>query len=441
MMNRIMLIGNGFDLAHGLATSYMDFIRGYYAIQKLGLLEGEYELNDGLCSVKISGPENRKTMRHFRWFLSNGMFQLTRNLGEITPPEQFDRFFNNNLSYESKFFEAINKAVESKNWVDIESEYYAWLKKIFRQDSCGYSTPEQLNKDLDLIKIYLTTHLSLVQKENIKPALVKDCIRETIYEPFNVRDISVGAQGLFEEFLAARLKYLSTEDNREIDSFLYRFGQSFLHNRSDIESYKGSVRDSSAPDSLDIAKHLKKVNDNKGEVPSCFLLPEQILLLNFNYTKMADLYIPEGSDFEVNHIHGELENNKDHIIFGYGDELDEDYKRISNLNDNSYLTNIKSIRYLETDNYRRLLRFIDSAPYQIYIMGHSCGNSDRTLLNTLFEHRNCVSIKPYYYLREDGSDNYIEIIQNISRNFNNMQTMRDRVVNKSYCRPLVPREN
>lgn len=112
------------------------------------------------------------------------------------------------------------------------------------------------------------------------------------------------------------------------------------------------------------------------------------------------------------------------------------------LNDNRYLTNIKSIRYLETDNYRQLLRFIDSAPYQIYTMGHSCGNSDRTLLNTLFEHDNCVSIKPYFYewIEKDGSrtDNYIEIIQNISRNFNSMQKMRDRVVNKSYCQPLVP---
>lgn len=441
MMNRIILIGNGFDLAHGLPTSYTDFIRGYYAIQKLGLLEDAYELSDGLCSVKISSPKDRETMKQFRWILSNGMFQLTRNLGEITPLEHFDKFFNDSLTYESKFFEAINKAIESKNWVDIESEYYAWLKKIFRQSPCGYTTPEQLNKDLDLIKTYLTVHLSLVQKENIKPDLVKECIRETIYEPFNARDISVGAQGLFEEFLVARLKYLSTEDDREIDSFLHRFGQSFGKTHSDIESYKESVQNPSAPDSPDIAKHLKKVNDNQGEVPSCFLLPEQILLLNFNYTKTADLYIPAKSDFEVNHIHGELGNDENPVIFGYGDELDEDYKRISDLNDNSYLTNIKSIRYLETDNYRRLLRFIASAPYQIYIMGHSCGNSDRTLLNTLFEHRNCVSIKPYYHLREDGSDNYIEIIQNISRNFNDMQTMRDRVVNKSYCRPLVPREN
>ena len=74
--------------------------------------------------------------------------------------------------------------------------------------------------------------------------------------------------------------------------------------------------------------------------------------------------------------------------------------------------------------------------YQIYIMGHSCGNSDRTLLNTLFEHKNCVSIKPYYYQKTDGTDNYMEIVQNICRNFTDMKLMRDRVVNKTFCKPL-----
>ena len=91
--------------------------------------------------------------------------------------------------------------------------------------------------------------------------------------------------------------------------------------------------------------------------------------MNFNYTKTADLYLQANSDIPVNHIHGELDNEQNPVIFGYGDELDEDYKIISNLNDNSYLTNIKSIRYLETDNYRQLLQFIDTGPYQILYHG------------------------------------------------------------------------
>ena len=124
------------------------------------------------------------------------------------------------------------------------------------------------------------------------------------------------------------------------------------------------------------------------------------------------------------------------MIFGYGDELDENYKTILNKNDNEYLRNIKSIKYLEAPNYRQLLEFIESDVYQIYIMGHSCGNSDRTLLNTLFEHKNCVSIKPFYHKKSDGTDNYIELVQNISRNFTDMKLMRDRVVNKTFCEPL-----
>ena len=73
-----------------------------------------------------------------------------------------------------------------------------------------------------------------------------------------------------------------------------------------------------------------------------------------------------------------------------------------------------------------------------FIMGHSCGNSDRTLINTLFEHDNCLSIKVFYRQYEDGTDNYIDMIKNISRNFNNKPNMRDIVVNRESCSPLVP---
>ena len=83
-----------------------------------------------------------------------------------------------------------------------------------------------------------------------------------------------------------------------------------------------------------------------------------------------------------------------------------------------------------------MLDFIESDLFQVCIMGHSCGNSDRTLLNTLFEHRNCISIKPYFYESNDGTDNYLELAQNISRNFKDMKLMRDRVVNKTYCDKL-----
>lgn len=86
-------------------------------------------------------------------------------------------------------------------------------------------------------------------------------------------------------------------------------------------------------------------------------------------------------------------------------------------------------------NYKQVLSFINSDKYQVIILGHSCGNSDRTLLNTLFEHENCVSIKPYYYQYKDKEtgeikDNYSDMVRNISRSFTDKKSMRDKVVNK-----------
>ncbi|WP_455766577.1 AbiH family protein [Alistipes communis] len=431
-MNRIILIGNGFDLAHGLQTSYKDFIQGYHVYLKLKLLEDQNGQSDGLCSIALDNPDDRSRLEHFHWLLHDSTTRFQRGWVNEMRFDEFNRFYDTlSIKYENPFWSAINKCIESKNWVDIETEYYLWLKRIFKQDNCGYTCPSRLNEDMKLITSHLSGYLQVIQTNFVKSDLVKDCIRDTIYEPFSIRDISVGRQQDFRQFIQSRWKSVHTEDAASRQTFAANYGYSSEELEQQIRSY-GFRKD------MSMTELLQHIEARGPEIPDYYLLPDQVLLLNFNYTKMADLYLPEGSAFQVNHIHGELENENNPIIFGYGDELDEDYKTISNLNDNAYLTNIKSIRYLETDNYRRLLSFVDSAPYQIYIMGHSCGNSDRTLLNTLFEHRNCVSIKPYYHLKEDGTDNYIEIIQNISRNFNDMQLMRDRVVNKSYCRPLVP---
>jgi hypothetical protein len=178
--------------------------------------------------------------------------------------------------------------------------------------------------------------------------------------------------------------------------------------------------------------------------------PKKTLFLNFNYTntdkqymdtQKPNLFNERGNNFSKNYgiekesiyIHGELNKPGNPIIFGYGDELGEKYITLEKLNDNNYLENVKSMKYSETSNYKRLLEFINSDVYQVFIFGHSCGISDRTLLNTLFEHDNCVSIKPFYYKKTDGTDNYSELIRNISRNFTDKRLMREKVVNKTWC--------
>ena len=267
---------------------------------------------------------------------------------------------------------------------------------------------------MDIIRALLTKYLSteIIVNDSIR----NNNITEKILEPINPKDVMVSDRKYLEEHYNYWYEQDSDANRNHLLNFLQTTSNLTLGN--DIDSQKNWG--------------IKYNSWDFNPSSNFFLYPDDILLLNFNYTNTAELY---SKNFRTNFIHGKLADPKS-IIFGYGDEMDEKYKMLRELNDNEYLRNIKSIKYLEAENYRNLLAYIESAPYQIYIMGHSCGNSDRTLLNTLFEHPNCVSIKPFYYLKDNGNDNYLDIVQNISRNFTDMKQMRNKVVNKTYCEPL-----
>lgn len=413
-MNRIIIIGNGFDLAHGLPTSYKNFINWYMDewVQKLRSCHQRRE-SDELCE--------------YRSMIGNWHNILLENYNIITKQPDGKSLIslikrNANFQYnQSRFLEAITKCIEKNNWVDIEKEYYNLLSKDF--ESSNNESIEQLNRELECLKNNLIVYLNEVEKKFINEYIIDNSIKEKILEPINPRDISVNAKkNIWPNFVKRR------HSNIE---YLYDLLENYLN---DIKIPISNIINFNKEYEYQIMDMgINSVNDD--DLPKELLYPDSILLLNFNYTKTADLYLPNEDIFKVNHIHGKLSNPKS-IIFGYGDELDENYKKLLKDNNNEYLKNIKSINYLNYTNYREMLSYIESAPYQIYIMGHSCGLSDKTLLNTLFEHENCVSIKPFYYINEEGRDNYTDIVQNISRNFTDMKLMRDRVVNKTFCEAL-----
>lgn len=58
------------------------------------------------------------------------------------------------------------------------------------------------------------------------------------------------------------------------------------------------------------------------------------------------------------------------------------------------------------------------------------------MLNTIFEHKNCCSIKIYYHQKDNNTDNYLDIVKNISRHFKNKSSMRRKIVSKEISTPL-----
>lgn len=411
-MNRIILIGNGFDMAHGLKTSYTDFIDWYWEKKILELKNEKGKvLDDGLTKFELLVFTSWKDF--FADNFRNRCISKDRLLEIIqNNPNHFE------IRY-SSFFCQILQQHETKGWVDIEYEYYNFLET-------NRIPPKDLNKELEIIKGKLAEYLCEIKGKGFRQI---ERLKEIFFAQIDHNDISVESKNKLCEVLKSRLtandkyKYHSNY----WDDLLSSYGIDPSETKYRIQHFK--------PNYLLFIDFddIKSMN-----FPNLFL-PDSIMILNFNYTDVADSYFSEKpSRFVVNHIHGSLDNAES-IIFGYGDEKDETFKDLQKRNDKESLKNIKSIKYLEAPNYRKLLAFIESAPYQIYLMGHSCGQSDGTLLNTLFEHKNCISIKPFYYKNGD-TDNYMEIVQNISRNFTDMKLMRDRVVNKTQCEPMPQAE-
>lgn len=378
-MNRLIIIGNGFDIAHGLKTSYMDFIHWYWEQRLNALLtDNSAASEDCLCKLEIKNTKDCSSWSNFFFFHS--FRDLITGEWKYPPSDIIGGIKENTDDFSvtcCRFFETILQSIETRGWVDIENDYYQLLKKCTENADCGYSVKE-LNDQLAFLQVKLIEYLR-----------------------------TIGTNQYMKELHNAMIEFFDPAD-------------------FSTEGKKKALENMGLENT-----NLEEIQNNFEEQKK--LRPERIMLLSFNYTATAKMYGNFNLDF--NYIHGELEH-PENIIFGYGDELDKDYQDILDKNDNELLKNVKSVKYLETRHYHNMLEFLMSAPFQVLIMGHSCGNSDRTLLNTVFEHENCVSIKPFYHKWADDTDNYLELVQNISRNFTNMRLFRDRVVNKEQCKTM-----
>jgi hypothetical protein len=159
----------------------------------------------------------------------------------------------------------------------------------------------------------------------------------------------------------------------------------------------------------------------------------QYLFLNFNYTNTLEESLKvlsiDRRSYAIIPIHGKL-NDRDSVIFGYGDEMDENYSRLESIRGTESFKNIKLHQYSKSNNYKKFKKFIDSE-YDVYILGHSCGIADRTLLSKIFDSKNCLSIKIFHH-NGDFDSKSIEIGRHFKikgdqmdkiESFNKMDTM------------------
>lgn len=412
-MNRIIIVGNGFDLAHGVKTSYKDFIEWYFGKVVESLRKNFFSYKDDLLEIKTR-------------YDAIDMFTYTYNAKSNLEIIKKMKYIGNEFTFKfSPLFERIIKDVENKGWVDIEMDYYELLKD-YALNKRG--DVKQLNEELSYIEKKLIEYLK-IEQDKFDKFYIEEDLQDIIYEPFSDISVSLKGKKCLDEHIEQDCK------DKENDNLRIKL-ENYGYDIKKVSDYIDYLFNKSKELNKSISNFIRTERFLKGDkFPKELLLPNSIMLLNFNYTKIADKYMTRYFQWLPNHIHGEL-NDENSVIFGYGDELDNKYKEIEELNNNEFLNKIKSVKYLERDKYRKLLYFLELEPFQVYVMGHSCGNSDRTLLNTIFEHENCVSIKLFYHKKSDGTDNFTEIVQNITRNFNDKKLLRSIVVDKTFCEPM-----
>jgi hypothetical protein len=407
-MNRLIIVGNGFDLAHGLPTSYNNFINDFWSNFRFNYrkdyIRNIVDVKDDYSGVLNYGDRVISCYNDFQSnvsaYASDRGLSYHNSSGEGIFQLHSNRYIA--VVYNNILFKIICEKQSVQSWVDVENEYYKLLKGCL--DENDNERVKKLNSEFEVIKNLLVVYLQNQVCDKI--------------------EFESGTG--FEEIIKYLLVRPIMEDVSEEIAYFKEFPKK--HREKLIEYNKVMLEKH--------GKHLLQDYIDTGL--------EQNLFLNFNYTPSVDKYISAirnsgrqnifGNTSQIQ-IHGRLGDEENQINFGFGDEMDKRYQEIEEKDDNEYLQNIKSFKYFQNSNYKDMLDFIDTDEFQVFIMGHSCGLSDRILLNKIFEHEYCLSIKVFYY-ENAGKDNYTEVVQNISRHFNKKEMMREKIVNKSLCEAL-----
>lgn len=335
-MNRLVIVGNGFDRAHGLASGYYDFMFAYLSkcFQEVSKSNEGVIDNQLFLLRRLVGPLNI-TIKDATFFQEYFVDKRGTHTHAQTQQTKIQPQFSFYLK--SDFVrELISNCCDYK-WVEIENIFYKHLT-VAHSMKANKVEVWQLNMQLEILRDELGDYL-----RDLKP----------------VKPIEQ-----YRKILAA----------------------------SPIVGLSSTTLDRS-------------------------------LILNFNYTNVGEMY--ETDKIKSVYIHGNLKDNNNPLIFGFGDELDDMYSTFKRDEECGYAEHLKSFSYPMTDNFHQLNAFMGfaSAPnlyFEAVILGHSCGRSDRTLLNYIFEHHNCKSIRAYYYDGAGATDrkSFRKITDNIARQFN-----------------------
>lgn len=385
-MTDLLIVGNGFDLYHGLPTRYTDFLK---FISYWSIFWDNYngEAKAQVCTpfrVKLS-EQNEIIEESMRDFASHQGYYKYEHL----------EFINSHIdNLWIQYF--LKKQLSSVNWIDFEGEIYNVLKLV--EEYYSEFIPEMRKRNDAPIK-YIPGDMSTVI--NI---FKKNCSEE--YIDFTQGIIS--RRDTEKDKLKNNKEMLLSTMKRELDDLIKCLDYYLLDFVSNIkvEQYSEQI------------KELSYIN-----------------LLNFNYTYTYASVYGKNSLREHHRIHGDcLEED---MVLGIPDEsfpstLDYIYfqkyfQRIQKRTGNYYKS------WITEPNARE--KSLEDVPINVFIMGHSLADSDKGILKEIFMNDFVCKITIFYHSQLVYEQQVINLVSMFGKDFVIEQTANDRIVFEKLKKP------
>ena len=363
----LLVIGNGFDLAHNLPTRYSDFldfmtlcITNYEKNwRQFGYNPWKDELNPWVAYNSILENISRNITKDSKvttLFNNNKeRIQSTLNDEGIT-----GKFYKNTILRYCLYVYAYKQFFGREyNWIDIENELLKLLTDLHFKEF-DKNTFEKIfvnlpwynwREELEMIPFYLPTVAKELKTKNVPPEFVRQEVFDRLF--------------------------------KELEDF------SLL-----LKLYLKLVRDDF--NSAGAPNKIFKINANQGiSVDS---------VLSFNYTDTAKIYVPE---VPIHFVNGSLDDPK--IILGVENPSQEKTADYSNENIHLFFKNVQRVLYDFHYEYANKMRINRDFGIAVHVIGHSLAPSDRYILTDVMMRADTVTI--YYYTEKDKQSKIANLYQ------------------------------
>ena len=366
-MKRILVVGNGFDLAHGLPTKYSDFLyfmalcidhltqwRTWRVYRDIDNDSKQLAEQTALAGILLKPYKNTRVKNIFDE-------NIVHIQNTFTGSSFKDFEMNDLLLYFLCIYDFRQNLNSNFQWIDLEAELMQLL--------------EYLNKLSDKV-IYTTT----------VPQLTNNSM---IFQTFRFSTLN------------SYLKKLTKTPREKIKSMMFAHLFEQLEQLSSLlKFYLKLVLD-------DFYKEPQKVFQFSPKIDACFPVTH---IISFNYTNTSSIYNP---DAEVYYVNGCLTDK--HIILGTENTFPSVDKSYVDNNLHLFFKNVQRILYDFRYKHTKWLNSRETLLHKsadgkntidhnnnVYIVGHSLAFSDKNILLDIFENADHVTI--FYYSYSDKID-------------------------------------